>query len=162
MTEALPLFYQAIERDPDFASAYAMAAGAFSGASSMAGSPIARRRFAEGARLARRAIELGKDDAVALARGGHALANFAGDLDSGIALIDRALVLNPNLAAAWFLGGFVKIMQGEPDDAIERFAHAMRLSPLDSGNVSNARRNGAGAFVRGPLRRSGVAGRRRP
>lgn len=25
MTEALPLFYQAIERGPDFASAYAMA-----------------------------------------------------------------------------------------------------------------------------------------
>ena len=54
--------------------------------------------IAEGARLARRAVELGKDDAVALARGGHALAHLAGDLDSGIALIDRALVLNPNLA----------------------------------------------------------------
>jgi tetratricopeptide (TPR) repeat protein len=86
----------------------------------------------EGARLAHRAIELGKHDAVALARGGHALANFVGDLESAIAVIDKALLLNPNLAAAWFLGGFVQIMRGEPDNAIERLAYAMRLSPLDS------------------------------
>jgi tetratricopeptide (TPR) repeat protein len=87
--------------------------------------------MSEGARLAHRTIELGKDDAVALARGGHALANFVGDVDSGIALIDKALLLNPNLAAAWFLGGFVQIMRGEPDNAIERLAYAMRSSPLD-------------------------------
>ena len=40
--------------------------------------------------------------------------------------------MNPNLAAAWFLGGFVKIMQGGLDEAIDRLAYAMRLSPLDS------------------------------
>ncbi len=90
------------------------------------------KETAEGARLARRAVELGKDDAVALARSGHVLGHLVGDLDGGIALIDRALVLNPNLAAAWFLGGFLRIWRGEPDDAIERFARAMRLSPLDS------------------------------
>jgi tetratricopeptide (TPR) repeat protein len=76
-------------------------------------------------------VELGKDDAVALARSGHALAHLAGDLDGGIALQDRALALNPNLAAAWFLGGFLRAFRGEPDDAIEHFARAMRLSPLD-------------------------------
>ena len=58
-------------------------------------------------------------------------AHLAGDLDGGIALLDRALVLNPNLAAAWFLGGFLRIWHGEPDGAIEHFARAMRLSPLD-------------------------------
>ena len=66
-------------------------------------------------RLARRAVELGKDDAVALTRGGHALAHLGGDLDGGVALVDRALVLNPNLAAAWFLGGFLRIWRGDPD-----------------------------------------------
>ena len=74
-----------------------------------------------------------------------------GDVDGGIALIDRALVLNPNLAAAWFLGGFLRIWHGEPDEAIERFARAMRLSPLDSGNVPNAGWNGDGAFAGGAL-----------
>ena len=90
-----------------------------------------KREAAEGARLARRAVELGRDDAVALARGGHALAHFTGDLDGGIALHDRAVMLNPNLAAAWFLGGFLRVWHGEPDGAIEHFARAMRLSPLD-------------------------------
>ena len=89
------------------------------------------KEVAEGTRLARRAVELGKDDAVALTRGGHALAHFVGDLDSSIALVDRALVLDPNLAAAWFLGGFLRAERGDPDDAIEFFARAMRFSPLD-------------------------------
>jgi tetratricopeptide (TPR) repeat protein len=81
--------------------------------------------------LARRAVELGVDDAVALTRSGHALAHLAGDVDGGIVLIDSALVLNPNLASAWFLGGFLRAWNGDPDGAIEHFARAMRLSPLD-------------------------------
>jgi TolB-like protein len=132
MNEALPLFYQAIERDPNFASGYAMASACLFWTKFNGWVADRLQAMAEGARLAHRAIELGKDDAVALARGGHALANFVGDLESGIALIDKALFLNRNLAAAWFLGGFVRIMQGEPDNAIVRLAYAMRLSPLDS------------------------------
>ena len=86
---------------------------------------------AEGARLARRAVELGRNDAVALTRGGHALGHFGGDLHSCVALLDRALVLDPNLSSAWYLGGFQRVSLGEHDNAIEHFAHAMRLSPLD-------------------------------
>jgi len=89
------------------------------------------REIAEGARLARLAVELGRDDAVALTRGGHALGHLAGDIDGGIALIDRARLLNPNLASAWFLGGILHVLRGETDAAIEDLAHAARLSPLD-------------------------------
>jgi tetratricopeptide (TPR) repeat protein len=46
-------------------------------------------------------------------------------------LIDRALVLNSNLAEAWSFGGWVKLWLGQPEAAIEQLAHAMRLSPLD-------------------------------
>src|SRR5262249_34045651 len=74
---------------------------------------------------------LGKDDAVALSRGGHALAWFVHDLDSSAAFLDRALVLNPNLAAAWNLSGWVRAYRGELDMAIEHHARAIRLSPLD-------------------------------
>src|SRR5262245_35960216 len=35
------------------------------------------------------------------------------------------------VAAGWFLGGFLQIWRGEHDDAIKRFERAMRLSPLD-------------------------------
>jgi TolB-like protein len=131
-SEAVQLFRQAIERDPDFASAYAMAAACLFWSKFNGWTVDRSQAIAEGASLILRAVELGKDDAVALARGGHAIANFVGDVDKGAALIERALVLNPNLAAAWFLCGFVKIMQGDLDDAIDRLAYAMRLSPLDS------------------------------
>jgi TolB-like protein len=129
---ALPMFYHAIERDPDFASAYAMAAWCYFFRKINSWMVDRAQEIAEGARLARRAVELGKDDAFALARSGHALAHLVGDLDGGIALTDTALALNPNLAAAWFLSGFLRIWRGEPDEAIERFARAMRLSPVDS------------------------------
>jgi tetratricopeptide (TPR) repeat protein len=86
--------------------------------------------IAEVTRLAQRAVELGKDDATALATGGQALVYFVRDLEAA-SLIDRALVLNSNLAEAWFYGGWVKNWLGEPEAAIERFACAMRLSPLD-------------------------------
>jgi TolB-like protein/tetratricopeptide (TPR) repeat protein len=132
INEALTLFLKATELDPDFASAYAMAAWCHFWRKLNGWMGDRAQEAAEGARLARRAVELGKDDAAALARSGHALAHLVGDFDSGIALIDRALVLNPNLAAAWFLGGFLRIWRGGSDDAIERFARAMRLSPLDS------------------------------
>ena len=129
--EGLPLFYKAIELDPDFASAYAMAAWCHVWRKVNGWMTERTREIAEGARLARRAVELGKDDAVALTRGGHALAHFGGDLDTSVAFVDRALALDPNLAAAWFLGGFLRTERGDPDQAIEFFTRAMRFSPLD-------------------------------
>src|SRR5262245_52911969 len=131
INEALPLFYKAIQLDPDFASAYAMAAWCHFWRKLNDWMTDRPKEIAEGTRLARRAVELGRDDAVALARGGTVLHHFVGDLDGSIALLDRALVLNPNLASAWFLGGFLRVWGGESDGAIERFARAMRLSPLD-------------------------------
>ena len=56
---------------------------------------------------------------------------FVRDLDNSAAFIDRALALNPNLAAAWNLSGWVRAYRGELDLAIEHHARAMRLSPLD-------------------------------
>jgi tetratricopeptide (TPR) repeat protein len=40
-------------------------------------------------------------------------------------------VLNSNSAEAWYYGGWAKNWLGEPETALERFARAMRLSPLD-------------------------------
>jgi TolB-like protein len=128
---ALQLFYKATELDPEFASAYGMAAWCHVWRKVNGWMVDRPREMAEGVRLARLAVELGRDDAVALTRAGHALSHFTGDLDGGIALIERAMLLNPNLAAAWFLGGFLRALNGEADSALEHFAHAVRLSPLD-------------------------------
>jgi len=129
--EALRLFYKAIELDPDFSAAYVAAAACFSRRKGSGWVIDRERETAEARRLARRAVQLGKDDATALGVAGYALAYVVGDVDDGAAFLDRALLINPNLAWAWSNGGFVKLWLGEPDRAIERFAHAMRLSPLD-------------------------------
>ena len=129
--DALPLFHKAIQLDPSFASAYGMAAWCYFWRKVNGWMTDRPKEIAEGTRLAQRAVDLGKIDAVALTRGGHALGHLAGDLDGGVELLDRALVLNPNLAAAWFLGGYLKTWRGEHDGAIESFERAMRLSPLD-------------------------------
>jgi TolB-like protein len=127
--EALRLYYRAIELDPNFAWAYGAAAGCY--AFRKAWTSDSPREIGETARLARRAIELGKDDAEALSWAGFALAYVVGDLDNAATALDRALVLNPNLAGAWNLRGWVSIYLGKPEAAIDPLAHAMRLSPLD-------------------------------
>jgi TolB-like protein len=129
--EALSLLYRAVELDPGFASAYGVAASCFYWRKMNNWLGDRAEDVAEGGRLANLAVELGANDAVALARGGHALAHFGGDLDRGVAAVDRALVLNPNLSTAWYLSGFQRISLGQHDDAVERLARAMRLSPLD-------------------------------
>ena len=129
--EALRLFNSAIELDPDFASAYGRAAYCYVFAKGEGWVSVTANEIAEVTRLAQRAVELGKDDAIVLAASGWALAYVVHDLEAGASLIDRALGLNSNLAEAWFCGGWVKNYLGEPKLAIERFARAMRLSPLD-------------------------------
>jgi TolB-like protein len=129
---ALACFREAIARDGEYASAYGMAAWSLFWRRINGWTVDYEKETAEGVRLARSAVDLGRNDAVALTRGGHALAHFTRDFDAGIDFVDKALVLNPNLAAAWFLGGFLRIWRGEAEEAIKRFEHAMRLSPLDS------------------------------
>lgn len=128
---ALPLFHRAMELDPEFASAYSGAAWChfWRKLNGWMDNPV--EETAEAVRLARLAVQFGRDDAVALTRAGHALGHLAGDFDGGIALIDRARLLNPNFAPAWFLGGFLRIFRGETENALEDLAHAVRLSPLD-------------------------------
>jgi adenylate cyclase len=130
-SEALSLFYKAIELDPLFASAFGMTARCYAQRKG-SGWVIDRvTEVRETVRLARRAVDLGKDDAVALLSAGWALASVAGDLATGAALIDRALVLNPNLATAWHCSGWMRVLLGEPEIAIEHSTRAMRLSPFD-------------------------------
>jgi TolB-like protein/class 3 adenylate cyclase len=129
--EALGMFYRAIELDPGFASAHGMAALCYCWRKSSSWMANREQEIAETARLARRAVELGRDDAAVLAASGYALAYVVQELDDGAAFIDRAVALNPNLAVAWYYNSWARIWLGEPDPAIEHLARAMRLSPLD-------------------------------
>jgi TolB-like protein/class 3 adenylate cyclase len=128
--EALVLFHKAIELDPYFASAYGMAAYCYVQRDTNFWMVNRAQEMAEAVRLAQRAAELDRDDAYALCLAGDIFINF-GDLDAGATLIDRALVLSPNLAMGWLCSGWARIWLGEPNVAIEHLARAMRLSPVD-------------------------------
>jgi adenylate cyclase len=129
--EALRLFYKAIELDPDYGQAYAFATWCYiwRKQNGLTTEPDNERR--ETARLAREAVRLGKDDAFSLCWAGNSLAYVVGELKEGAALIDRALILNPNHARSWNLSGWVRVWLDQPEIAIGHFARAMRLSPLD-------------------------------
>ncbi len=129
--EALGLCYKAIQLDPDFASAYALAAFCYMPRKINGWMTDRGQEVAEAKRLALRAAELGGDEADALVKAGYVLARVVGELEGGAAYIDRALALNPNLATAWHYSGWTKMWQGRPEAAIQHLATAMRLSPLD-------------------------------
>jgi adenylate cyclase len=137
--DALRHFYRAIELDPNFAAAFGMAARVYAlprggGPQWLIGNDA--EVVAEVARLARRAAELGKDDAVALGTAGMGLTFVVADHKHAKALTDRAIALNPNLAWAWLFSGWVRVWIGEPEAAIERVGRALRLNPNDPHSYS--------------------------
>jgi TolB-like protein/Flp pilus assembly protein TadD len=129
--EALSNFHRAIDIDPNFASAYGMAARCYPQRKASGWVVDGAREVAEAERLARRAAELGGDDALALCTAGFVLGYVAGELENGAALINRALQLNPNLAWGWMFGSWVSVWLGEPEIALEHIDRAIRLSPHD-------------------------------
>lgn len=132
-SEALSLFYGAIKLDSRFAAAHGMAALCYAQRKAFGWVTDREEEIAEARRLARRAIQMGKEDAVALATGGYVLAFVVHELEAGIAAIERALAMNPNFSTAWLFLGWAKVWVGQCDAAIEHLERAMRLSPLGRG-----------------------------
>jgi adenylate cyclase len=130
-TEALEMFTRAFGRDPKFAAAYGMAARCYVQRKGFGWVDDPKHEVAEAERLARRAAELGPDDAVALSTAGFALCIVVGEVSDGSALIDRALALNPNLGWVWHVSAIAKACLGEHETALEHAGRAMRLSPQD-------------------------------
>ena len=127
--DALRLMEQAIARDPHYGPALAWAAFCcyrllYEGRSK---DPTADRL--KGADFARRALEVAGDDPGILTNAALALAYFGEDIGAMIALVDRALALNPNYARGWNLSGSLRYWAGQPDTAIPRIETALRLSP---------------------------------
>jgi TolB-like protein/Flp pilus assembly protein TadD len=129
--EALRHFQRAVELDPKYASAYGMSARCYSQRKVSGWVTDREQEIAEAARLARHAVQFGKDDPVAICTAGIALSYVVGDLENGDALIEQALALNPNWAWAWLFSGWSKNWLGEPEVALERIHRAMRMSPQD-------------------------------
>ena len=87
---------------------------------------VLEAEVAEGLRLARQAIEVGKDDPDALWMAAHTLSFFGGDRTTAASVVGRALTLNPNSAHAWMVSGMVSCFLSRSDAAIEALQHAIR------------------------------------
>ena len=96
--EALKLTEIASGIDPEFAAAYALGARCYVQRKAFGWSTDAAQERIEARQLARRAIELDKDDPSVLAMAGHALAYVASEVEEGAALLSRAINLDANLA----------------------------------------------------------------
>jgi TolB-like protein len=127
--EAVGLFEQAIERDPQFAPALAWSAICqlrlhMDGWTEQP--DLAKRK---GSDFARRALQAAANDPETIANAVFALAYFGEDINAMMALMANALALNPSLARGWFLSGHVRLMAGKPEIAIEHAHASLRLSP---------------------------------
>jgi adenylate cyclase len=127
--EALGLMERAIARDPAYGPALAWAAFCCYRLLLDGRSEDLDEDSRKGTDFARRALEVAGDDPGILANAVQALAYFGEDIGAMIGLIDRALALNPNFARGWHSSGFLRVMAGEPDIAIQHVETALRLSP---------------------------------
>lgn len=127
--EALRLIEEAIEHDPRYGPALAWAAVCCVRLVREDRSEDCEADRERARAYARRALEAANDDPAVLVNAAYALAYVGEDIDAMIALIDRALVLNPSFARGWHVSGVVRQWAGHLDTAIEHASMALRLSP---------------------------------
>jgi TolB-like protein len=128
---AYSLFIKACELDPAYGAAYGLAAFSAGRMKSSGLLDVSAPEIAEGVRLAWLAVQHGRDDPTALCYAALPLSVLGLNPQAGAGVIDRACVLNPNSAMAWYVSGATRNFLGETASAIANFERAMRLSPID-------------------------------
>lgn len=134
-TAALAELEAANGLDPDFALALALAGHCHQTRCVQGwagGDQVAAMRLAE------EALAKAPDDPEVLAHAALTLTFYGRGCAPSLQLVARAVELNPNLAFAWFVDGWLHLHTDQPEAAIERFARARRLSPLDPMAAGNA------------------------
>jgi TolB-like protein len=133
LAEALRLVQRALELDPGFAAAAALAGSCHmeNVVRSYAIDPQFERK--EAAQLMRLALRLDDHDPDTLAPAALVSALLVGDCEAETEteMADRAVALNPNSYYAWNCRGWVYKIAGQPEEAIRSFERATRMSPVD-------------------------------
>lgn len=134
--KALDLLEKALEIDPDYPLALALAAWCWAQRSVYSWVTEITDAKARALSLAERAAMLSDDDPLILAVLG-AVHTFARNYGTARVLLERAVALDPN--AAWALSrlGWLEVYAGRPEAAHPYFERALRLSPLDPMNFNN-------------------------
>jgi adenylate cyclase len=129
--EALQLLTEALEADPVFAMANALAAWCYQQRHLMdwPGAQPDDREVAR--RMARAAIDGGADAPLALALGGSVHASLTRDHDFALAAVDRAMMINTNAAIVLAFDALTRCICGSYDAAIEHAEKALQVSPFE-------------------------------
>jgi adenylate cyclase len=131
LADAIRLANRALELDPRFSRAAALA-GICHSQNVMLNygtDPQFDRR--EAVRLSRLALSLDASDAATLASAAIISAFMVGDSESEIEMTERAVALNPNSFTAWIGRGWAYKIAGQPEEALRSFERAIRISPVD-------------------------------
>jgi adenylate cyclase len=128
---ALELLERALELDPGYGPAVSFAARCHLRFYLDGWATDLEMHCARASDLARRALQMARDDPVVIADAAYVLAELGENIEAMIALIDRALALNPSYARGWFRSGAVRVHAGEADLAIEHVETSLRLSPRE-------------------------------
>ena len=131
VTHALELLRQAIERDPQYGRALVLAARCHYDLHVNGWTEYPEASRHAGVDFARRAIGVAGDDPEVLANAAYVLAYFREDIHAAVALVDRALKINPSFARGWQQSAWLRLWAGQPDLAIEHFQISLRLSPRE-------------------------------
>lgn len=130
---AIALLRRAVERYPDYAPAYSMLSFMLL-LSQLTGWSIDESLNKQAAALASRAAELDDSDPWAHLVLGYAAFTMR-RTDAAVEEFQRALVLNPNFAAAHGYMGLALALAGRSETAIEHCEQAIRMSPHDPQNA---------------------------
>jgi len=131
VAEALRFASRALELDPRFGSAAALAGICHTLKVTLgyAADPHLDRQ--EAVQLLRLVLSIDDSDPETLAMASLISAFMVGDSESEIEMADRAVALNPNAYNAWQNRGWVYKVAGLPEEAVRSFERAIRMSPID-------------------------------
>jgi adenylate cyclase len=134
--EALELLEKALEIDPDYPLALALAAWCWAQRSVYNWVKDIEAAKAEALARAERAANLSSDDPLILAVLGTVHC-FARNFGAARVLLERSIAIDPNSAWALSRLGWLEVYADRPDAAKQHFARAIRLSPIDPMNFNN-------------------------
>jgi adenylate cyclase len=149
MFAALDLLNRSIALDPQFGAALAAAAACHTMIERYGWSedPKATRRL--GIELAHRALSVAEDNADVVASAAFTLDQLERDHIAAVALLDRAVALNPGSSLAWGLSGAARLGPQGSDVAAEQIQTAMRLDPMGPNRMMHAFFLGIARFWQG-------------
>jgi adenylate cyclase len=133
--QALDLLARAMTINPDYALPVAIAAWCHAQLVTYNGTRELADEKACALLLARRAHILDSDDDPLIITARCAVHTMLDDLETGAALLERALALDPTSPWAWERSGWLKTYLGQPDIAIRHFKRAIGLAPDGARNA---------------------------